>query len=150
MSQHAPRGPIKARPPLDAITHEGRKCTAKSSRTGLPCQKSPIKGGTVCRTHGGSAPQVKQAAEKRLEELRPAAIRYLDWLVSQREYPSAGLGAAKDILDRNDGRPHESVDMNVTGQIDVVEVLRQRHARSAKSLEEMGPSPTVETHAGDR
>ena len=43
------------------------KCTAKSSRTGRPCQKLPIKGSTVCRTHGGSAPQVIKAAERRTE-----------------------------------------------------------------------------------
>lgn len=30
------------------------------------CRKQPIKGGAVCRTHGGSAPQVKAAAEARL------------------------------------------------------------------------------------
>lgn len=131
MSRHAPRGPIKARPPLDAPTRERAKCTARSSRTGAPCQKWPINGGTVCRTHGGAAPQVKAAAERRLEDLRPAAVNYLDWLLTQRDFPSAGLGAAKDVLDRNDGRPTEKVDMNVTGQIDVVSVLRQRHSRSA-------------------
>jgi hypothetical protein len=30
------------------------------------CRKQPIKGGAVCRTHGGSAPQVKAKAEERL------------------------------------------------------------------------------------
>lgn len=148
--KHAPRGRIKARPPLDALTHERQKCTAKSSRTGNPCQKWPINGGTVCRTHGGAAPQVKAAAEKRLEDLRPGAINYLDWLLNQKEYPSAGLGAARDVLDRNDGKPHESVDMNVHGQIDVVSVLRQRQAKRAKSLEQMDPSHAVETHADAR
>lgn len=74
---------------------------------------------------------MKAAAERRLEDLRPAAVNYLDWLLTQRDFPSAGLGAAKDVLDRNDGRPTEKVDMNVTGQIDVVSVLRQRHSRSA-------------------
>jgi len=46
----------------------GPLCTGHSSRTGLPCQKQPIKGSTVCRNHGGSTPQVKRAAEKRLAQ----------------------------------------------------------------------------------
>jgi len=45
------------------------KCTAHSSRTGLPCKHYAIKGGTVCRTHGGAAPQVKRKAAERIEEL---------------------------------------------------------------------------------
>jgi terminase small subunit-like protein len=40
----------------------GRLCRAKSSRTGKPCKKHPIRGAVVCRTHGGAAPQVKRAA----------------------------------------------------------------------------------------
>lgn len=42
------------------------RCTAKSSRTGQRCRQRPMAGGTVCRTHGGSAPQVRAAAERRL------------------------------------------------------------------------------------
>ena len=104
---------------MDTGTHGRQKCTAKSGRTGAPCQKWPIRGGSVCGTHGGGAPQVRAAAEKRLEELRPAAISYLDWLLNQKEYPSAGLGAAKDVLDRNDGKPHESVAVQHSGGIHI-------------------------------
>lgn len=42
------------------------KCTGKSSRTGKPCRRPPIKGGTVCTSHGGAAPQVQRAAATRL------------------------------------------------------------------------------------
>lgn len=41
-----------------------RKCTARSSKTGLPCGNWPIPGSTVCRYHGGSAPRVKAAAAR--------------------------------------------------------------------------------------
>lgn len=41
-----------------------RKCTAHSKRTGELCEGWAIKGGTVCRMHGGSASQVKQAGER--------------------------------------------------------------------------------------
>lgn len=46
-----------------------KRCTAKSARTGLPCKCRPILGGSVCRTHGGSAPQVKRKALERLADL---------------------------------------------------------------------------------
>lgn len=46
-----------------------RQCTATSSRTGHPCKRAAILGGTVCRTHGGAAPQVKRKAAQRLADL---------------------------------------------------------------------------------
>ena len=128
---HAPRGPIKAKP-INAATLQGVKCTAKSSRTGKPCQKPPIKGATVCRVHGGAAPQVKRAAERRLEELRPDAIRYYDWLLNQEEYPSAGLGAANAVMDRVDGRPTERIELstNVGAKLDAArQAALQRNTR---------------------
>lgn len=45
------------------------KCKARSSRTGNPCQKSPILGAVVCRNHGGSTPQVKRKAAERLLDM---------------------------------------------------------------------------------
>lgn len=44
----------------------GSRCTASTS-AGRPCRRPPIAGGTVCATHGGSAPQVKAAAARRLQ-----------------------------------------------------------------------------------
>lgn len=44
------------------------RCTAHSTRTGEQCKKNAITGGTVCATHGGSASQVKRAAEQRLAQ----------------------------------------------------------------------------------
>ena len=50
-----------------------RRCTAKSKRTGKPCTRWAIKGGTVCIMHGGKAPQVKAKAAERL--LAAAAVK---------------------------------------------------------------------------
>lgn len=46
------------------------RCTGTAKRTGKQCMMPAIPGGTVCRKHGGSAPQVKAAANRRrlLEE----------------------------------------------------------------------------------
>lgn len=41
-----------------------RRCTGRT-RKGRPCRRFAITGGTVCPTHGGSAPQVKAAAQRR-------------------------------------------------------------------------------------
>jgi hypothetical protein len=43
-----------------------QRCTAHSSRSGQPCKRYAIEGGTVCPTHGGKAPQVKAKAAERI------------------------------------------------------------------------------------
>jgi hypothetical protein len=42
-------------------------CKAQT-RTGEPCRNFAILGGRVCHAHGGRAPQVKRAAERRYTE----------------------------------------------------------------------------------
>lgn len=41
-----------------------RRCTAHTG-SGNQCRRAPIRGGTVCPSHGGKAPQVRAAAERR-------------------------------------------------------------------------------------
>jgi hypothetical protein len=50
------------------------RCRAHSTRTGKPCQKYAIKGGAVCTVHGGSAPQVIRAAQRRLAAAASEAL----------------------------------------------------------------------------
>ena len=118
----------------DAL-HGRQQCTARSKQTGRQCGRTAILCGTVCRYHGGLAPQVKRAAERRLEELRPLAIRYYDYLLSQDDYPSAGLGAANAVMDRVDGRPAERVDMRVSGAV----TLETRIAAARQRLQSKNP-----------
>jgi hypothetical protein len=49
-----------------------RQCTART-RSGRQCRRSAIKGGTVCRVHGGAAGQVKLAAARRSAEAEALA-----------------------------------------------------------------------------
>ncbi len=50
------------------------KCTGTTS-AGAPCGNYAIKGGTVCaQRHGGSAPQVRQAAQRRLATQQATAL----------------------------------------------------------------------------
>lgn len=44
-----------------------RKCTARRSGDKQPCGAWAIKGGNVCRIHGGMAPQTKAKAKQRLD-----------------------------------------------------------------------------------
>lgn len=77
-------------------------CTAKSSRTGNPCTKHAIAGGTVCRNHGGGAPQVKAKAKERLLALVDPALAVLARFtkVGSSAPESVQLRAATEILDR--------------------------------------------------
>lgn len=76
------------------------KCTAHSARTGLPCQKYAIKGATVCRTHGGAAPQVKAKAEQRLREMVSPMLDKLYTLAMQTDNLKVASECVRDALDR--------------------------------------------------
>jgi len=45
------------------------RCTATASSTGKRCKQPAIRGSDVCRFHGGSAPQVQEKAQERLDEM---------------------------------------------------------------------------------
>lgn len=53
------------------------KCKAKSKRSGKQCTNPPIRGGTVCRMHGGAAPQVRAKAEEQLRMARDELMEIL-------------------------------------------------------------------------
>lgn len=102
---------------MDAPTYGRPTCSATSARTGKPCGKLPIRGGNVCQTHGGGAPQVKAAAAERLRALQYPALEAYEWLITQRDYPSAAFSAARDVMDRTDGKPIEKVALQHSGGI---------------------------------
>lgn len=57
---------------LNALTYEQRlnhprRCTARRQRDGKPCGRFAIRGGTVCRIHGGASPQVIAKAWQRMD-----------------------------------------------------------------------------------
>lgn len=76
------------------------KCSARR-RDGVPCQAYAIAGSTVCRVHGGSAPQVRAAAARRLENMLVAAVDRLGEFAFDDDMPPAvALAAVNSILDR--------------------------------------------------
>jgi hypothetical protein len=92
---------------------ERERCNA-TRRDGEPCQAPAVKGATVCRRHGGAAPQVLRNAEflNTLREAR-AAIPYLErWVASMvdedRRYfadLADGDRPRRCKAHRRDGRP---------------------------------------------
>ncbi|WP_426566397.1 HGGxSTG domain-containing protein [Angustibacter sp. McL0619] len=65
------------------------RCTAHT-RTGRPCKARPVTGATVCRMHGGSAPQVRAAAQRRLQEAQ--ATRDVQLFAGRRDiHPAEAL-----------------------------------------------------------
>jgi len=58
-------------------------------------------GGSVCRMHGGAAPQVRRAAHMRiLEASDKAAARLIEMMQDRTIPPAVQLAAARDLLDR--------------------------------------------------
>lgn len=51
-----------------ARVRQALQCAATSKTTGERCRKYAIVGGTVCPSHGGSAPQVRRRAAMRVAE----------------------------------------------------------------------------------
>jgi hypothetical protein len=76
------------------------QCTAKAHSTGKRCSRSAIAGGTVCRVHGGAAPQVVRSARERLAALVCPAITVFEERLADKELPQLQVQVAKDILDR--------------------------------------------------
>lgn len=98
------------------------QCTA-TNRQGKRCGKSPILGGTVCRLHGGAAPQVKLKAAQRLEAYQDKAIDRLFQLIEQTAFPSTALTAVRDVLDRTLGKPIEKVQNEHSGSLTIIHEL---------------------------
>ena len=92
-----------------------RRCTAHN-RAGQPCGKYSMRGGTVCRAHGGAAPQTQakaqamvELAELRLRNLAPRAVAELESLVTGAESEQVRLQAANSLVDRSVGRAKERI-----------------------------------------
>lgn len=76
------------------------KCTAHN-RQGQRCGKDALRGTTVCRLHGGAAPQVREAARLRLLQAADPAAAELVAQLKNRKLPARDRrSAAVAVLDR--------------------------------------------------
>ena len=130
------------------------RCKAHSSRTGARCKAGAILGATVCRFHGGSAPQVKKAAARRLaaqlgEAIDPdrvlselACVAYFDpiemfepdgALKPLAKWPEgarravAGIEVLRRNLTSGDGKTDEVLKVRLVAKDKALELLAQHH-----------------------
>lgn len=85
-----------------AKRHDPKLCQAHN-RAGSQCRKPPVKGSTVCRLHGGAAPQTIRKADQRVA--REIAVGQLGALLAEMgetptPHPFDGLVTAYAKADR--------------------------------------------------
>lgn len=130
------------RPPVvpDKTKPNKRQCTAHR-RDGQRCTQSPIRGGTVCRMHGGSAPQVQKSARAYLaEQVQPSITR----LVKERDgAPKSAdrIRAAVALLDRAGFGAKMTIEVDDNREM-LIERLRDLRARGPEALLALQASAT--------
>lgn len=77
------------------------QCTARGKHSKLPCRNDAIRGGNVCRMHGGSAPQVKKKAAQRIMEAADDAAGLLVlFMEDSKNDIKVRTQIAQDLLNR--------------------------------------------------
>ena len=77
-----------------------RTCIAKAKNTGRRCQFPAIPGGTVCRYHGGGAPQTIAAANFRLLAAIDPVMAELIRIALKGKSEAVRVQAIKEVLER--------------------------------------------------
>lgn len=104
------------------------QCTAMSKQAKRRCKQPAIPGGTVCRFHGGAAPQVRQAAKDRIAALVDPAIDALQRALDHKDV-NAAVRAARDLLDRAGLAPPQQKQVEHSGGVSLLDSLRRIEAK---------------------
>lgn len=100
------------------------RCVAhvKAAKGGGQCKQGAILGGTVCRFHGGSAPQVKLKAQQRIDAAADSLVESIVALAIEQQTkdgrpvePKDIIAAAKQLLDRSTEVRQPGVEVKHTG-----------------------------------
>lgn len=116
------------------------QCSAHN-KAGNQCRQNAITGGNVCKTHGGSAPQVKLAAKLRILALVDPALEVAiraferDSRKGEEDPRIAKIAAdlARDMLDRAGHQMVEKVE--VSGELSIAQIIRNKRLERLKSSE---------------
>lgn len=109
------------------------RCVAHK-RDGERCKNASIKGGTVCRYHGGSAPQVQRSARERFNDLVDPMINIAHDIAKEategKLSASDRIAFMKFVADRTGFVPGKQV--NIDGkakwEIAIAEIIREAPA----------------------
>ena len=147
------------------------RCVA-TTRKGAHCTKAAIPGGTVCRFHGGAAPQVKAAAERRLAEVEvqravatfgerrdvsPAQMLLEDmqwtaghvaWLRDQIALlnPEALTWGTTKKVDQQSGKGRKGVDTTEEARVNALVELYERERKHMAHLIEVALRANIAAH----
>ena len=130
----------------------GVRCTARSARTGEPCKRYATRGGNVCTTHGGSAPQVQAAARRRLEQAADVLVqRLLGFALDGEVADPVALAAIRDALDRAGMNPKTAIEIEVKPweQVAVEGIARISRAESRQRRGIPDTAPALAAGAAD-
>lgn len=129
--------PIEGTDPMEVPR---RRCTAYARSTGQRCGNAPIKGGTVCKFHGGGAPAVRQKAKLRLAALVDPAIATLGRVMVTAERDQDKLRAAEAILDRA-GHPRAA---RIEGRVSLEDAREQLLEQLLQKRAELAAAPVAD------
>lgn len=99
------------------------RCSARSKQTGKQCRLPAIAGGSVCRFHGGRAPQVAAKATERLEATKERVNEEycrLAFFDVANLFDERGKFRPIDELDETTRRAIASIEFGPKGRIDKV------------------------------
>lgn len=74
-----------------------RQCRAKSKQSQRRCRRFAIPGRTVCHMHGGAAPQVKWAAQRRAAAFLDPTFKVLERSLARTGRQGAGMALKADL-----------------------------------------------------
>lgn len=95
-------------------TEKTPRCVAHK-KTGERCRQAPIRGGTVCKFHGGANRHVRAKAQERILAASDHAARRLIEFMNDKKVPYAvRLAATKDLLDRGGLSARHAVDITLS------------------------------------
>lgn len=116
-------------------------CSSPSkSRGGGPCAMYAIDGGSVCRIHGGAAPQVQRKAAERLEATEERV---------KLEYARLALFDVRNLYDEN-GKllPLDSLDDNTAAAIASIEFGPKGRIDKIRFIDKKGALDSISKHLG--
>ncbi len=95
----------QAHQPVDVIAKAlagiGKPRCKYTKRNGEQCKNAPIKGGTVCKKHGGAAAHIQRKATERLQAMvNPALVELNKILIAPGTSDGDKLRAVAMVLDR--------------------------------------------------